>query len=402
MKINKTPIAEDNKSPVAMEEERLKTLYRYEILDTPRDGTFDRLTAITAKLFNVPIAIVSLVDNDRIWFKSHYGIEIQQVDCDPGLCASAILSDEVYIIEDARKDPRSLANPLVASEFGLQFYAGAPLQTKDGYNLGTLCIIDKKQRYITEEQKELLNNLAGIVMDEMELRLASRKAVRLQSELLSIAAHDLKNPLNGIHSMSNIIVEEENIKFIKEMGRRISTSSKKMLHIINDLMEVSTIDAGKIKLKINYVNMHELAEDVVESNRVSAEMKQQELNLKVESKPVIRVDKERMRVVFDNLVSNAIKYSERGKKIEVSVKEAKGKAYFEVKDEGQGLTEEDKIKLFGRFSRLSAQPTGGESSTGLGLSIAKMLVELHKGKIWAESEGRDKGSKFIVELGISL
>ena len=397
MKKLKGSIVKDDKSHV-MEEERLKTLYRYEILDTPRDGTFDRLTAITAKLFNVPIAIVSLVDNDRIWFKSRYGIETEQVGCDPGLCASAILSDEVYVIEDARNDIRSLANPLVASNFGLQFYAGAPLQTKDGYNLGTLCIIDRKQRKITEEQKEMLDNLAGIVMDEMELRLSARKATRLQRELLSIAAHDLKNPITGILGLSEIMIEEDNIKSIIEIAGRINKSSKKMLNIINELMEVSTIDAGKIKLKINFVNMAELAEDVVESNRVSAEMKQQELKLKVESKPVIRVDKERMREVFDNLVSNAIKYSEKGKKIEVSVKEASGKAYFEVKDEGQGLTEEDKFKLYGRFSRLSAQPTAGETSTGLGLSIAKMLVELHKGKIWAESEGRDKGSKFIVEL----
>ena len=385
-----------------MEEERLKTLYRYEILDTPRDGTFDRLTAITARLFDVPIAIVSLVDNDRIWFKSRYGIETEQVGCDPGLCASAILSDEVYVIEDARKDPRSLANPLVASDFGLQFYAGAPLQTKDGYNLGTLCIIDKKQRNITEEQKEMLDNLAGIVMDEMELRLAARKAERLQRELLSIAAHDLKNPITGIFGLSEIMTEEENIKSLKEMAGRINKSSKKMLHIINQLMEVSTIDAGKMKLKINPVNMAELAQDVVESNRISAEMKNQNLKLKIESKPVIKVDKERMREVFDNLVSNAIKYSERGKKIEVIVKEASGKAHFEVKDEGQGLTEEDKFKLYGRFSRLSAQPTAGESSTGLGLSIAKMLVELHKGKIWAESEGRGKGSKFIAALDMSL
>lgn len=160
-----------------MESNRLSALHRYEILDTPADGTFDRITSLAAKVFNVPIAIVSLVDEDRIWFKSHHGLDINEIDKSPGLCASAILSDEIYLIEDARQDPRSLANPLVTGEFGLQFYAAAPLKTHDGYNLGTLCIIDQRQRYINSEQQILLRQMAEIVMSEMELRLAARTQI---------------------------------------------------------------------------------------------------------------------------------------------------------------------------------------------------------------------------------
>ena len=160
-----------------MESNRLSALHRYEILDTPADGTFDRITSLAAKVFNVPIAIVSLVDEDRIWFKSHHGLDINEIDKSPGLCASAILSDDIYLIEDARQDPRSLANPLVTGEFGLQFYAAAPLKTHDGYNLGTLCIIDQRQRYINSEQQILLHQMAEIVMSEMELRLAARTQI---------------------------------------------------------------------------------------------------------------------------------------------------------------------------------------------------------------------------------
>ncbi|AIZ63969.1 serine/threonine protein phosphatase [Hymenobacter sp. DG25B] len=152
---------------------RLSALQRYNILDTPVDGTFERMTAMAAKVFNMPIAIISLVDEDRIWFKSRHGLEANQIDRNPGLCASAILSDEVYIVEDARRDPRTLANPLVAGEFGLQFYAAAPLITHDGHKLGTFCIIDRKPRYLTEAQKLILQDMAAIVMDEMELRLAA-------------------------------------------------------------------------------------------------------------------------------------------------------------------------------------------------------------------------------------
>jgi len=168
-----------NNSPTASpkEERRISALRKFEILDTPADGSFDDLTALAAKVFNVPIAIVSLVDADRIWFKSHHGLEIEQIDRNPGLCASAILSDDVYLVEDAKNDPRCLANPLVAGEFGLQFYAAAPLQTADG-NIGTFCILDKRKRYINTEQQEMLRQMAKIVMKEIELRLQSRILIR--------------------------------------------------------------------------------------------------------------------------------------------------------------------------------------------------------------------------------
>ncbi|WP_400192679.1 GAF domain-containing protein [Hymenobacter sp. B81] len=167
------------------EAERLAALRRYEILDTPPDGSMNRLAALAAKVFNMPIAIISLVDEDRIWFKSHHGLEVEQIDRAPGLCASAILSDEVYLVEDARRDPRTLANPLVAGEFGLQFYAAAPLTTHDGYNLGTFCLIDQKPRYLTEQQKAILQDMSGIAMDEIELRLAARKAAEANARRIA-------------------------------------------------------------------------------------------------------------------------------------------------------------------------------------------------------------------------
>ncbi len=162
----------------AKEIARLETLKKMEILDTPADGSFNKITELASQIFNVPIALISLVDSDRIWFKSHFGLEINQIEKNPGLCSSAILSDEVYLVEDARNDPRCLANPLVAGDFGLQFYAAAPLQTKEGYNLGTICIIDKRQRFINSDQQQMLKQLASIVMDELELRLQSRNIIK--------------------------------------------------------------------------------------------------------------------------------------------------------------------------------------------------------------------------------
>ncbi len=160
--------------------ERLAALRRYRILDTPPDGAFDHITEVAASLFRVPIAIVSLVDHDRIWFKSHHGLEARQVERDAGLCASAILSPDVYHLRDAIHDPRALANPLVAGSLGLRFYAAAPLRTHDGFNLGTLCVIDRQPRELAPAEAEMLTKLAALVMDQMELRLAAGKVADLE------------------------------------------------------------------------------------------------------------------------------------------------------------------------------------------------------------------------------
>ncbi|MEA5451613.1 PAS domain S-box protein [Leptolyngbya sp. CCNP1308] len=150
--------------------ERLAAVQRYHTLDTPPDAAFDRITALAARLFQVPIALITVVDRDRIWFKSRHGLAIEQIDREPGLCASAILQGEVYTIADARQDPRTLTNSLVRGEFGLRFYAAAPLTTQDGYNLGTLCIIDRQPRRFTADEAQTLADLAAVVMDQLELR----------------------------------------------------------------------------------------------------------------------------------------------------------------------------------------------------------------------------------------
>jgi hypothetical protein len=174
----------DDRHPaeIEVEVERLAAVRRYDILDTPRDGAFDRITELASSLFGVPISIVSIVDTDRIWFKSHHGVEAEETSRDPGLCASAILADDIYVVEDAKADPRTLANPLVAGALGLRFYAGQPLVTAEGYRLGTLCIIDRQPRQLSVEEAVTLRTLAATVMDSLELRLAAIRVVRLEEE----------------------------------------------------------------------------------------------------------------------------------------------------------------------------------------------------------------------------
>ena len=160
--------------PDTSEINRIGELKKYDILDTPSEADFDGITSLTAKIFNVPEAIITIVVTERIWFKSSYGIDAEQIPRDPGLCSSAIMSDDIYIVEDARVDSRTLSNPLVAGAMGLQFYAAVPLKSQSGYNLGNICIIDKSPRNLSGKEISMLLQLSRIIMDKLELKLQSR------------------------------------------------------------------------------------------------------------------------------------------------------------------------------------------------------------------------------------
>ncbi len=185
-----TPTSDDADAESTLQEAaRLAAVYRYDILDTPADGAFDQLAPHAAELVDVPIAIVSIVDEGRIWFKAHHGLDVSEIPRDPGLCASAIFHDDTWVVENAITDPRTLANPLVAGEFGLRFYVGHPLITHDGHNLGTLCVIDHEPREVTEHQTRILRGLAQLVVEQLELRLNARRAVTSAENRLSEVQH---------------------------------------------------------------------------------------------------------------------------------------------------------------------------------------------------------------------
>lgn len=167
------------------ENERLGAVRRYDLLDTAPDEVFDRITAMAARVLRVPVSIVSVVDDDRIWFKSAHGLDVREIARDPGLCATAILNDGPWVIEDARNDARAAENPLVAGEFGLQFYAGVPLTTPDGYNLGTLCVLDFAPRTISHDELATLTDLASMVMRELELRRDAKELQAKESALMN-------------------------------------------------------------------------------------------------------------------------------------------------------------------------------------------------------------------------
>jgi signal transduction histidine kinase len=274
-----------------------------------------------------------------------------------------------------------------------------PLTSHDGYNLGTICILDSQPREINDQQIQLLKELAAVVMDEMELRLAAKKALQIQSELLGMVVHNLKNPLSGILGLAQLLPDYRHDEAeMLEMSALIADTSEKMLDSLNELLHMSKLQGNEIKLQLETVDMVQLVRRVMQDNAVLARQKNQSLTFEEISPLDLDVDPKRMREIMDNLLSNCIKYTPFEGTIQVVMRVRDQWLRIEFIDNGQGLDAQEVNRVFQKFADISSEPTGNESSTGIGLSIVKTLVELHHGKVWAESGGKGLGSTFVVEL----
>ena len=354
---------------------RIAAVRRYEILDTPPDGSFDRITAIAARLFKVPISIISIVDHDRIWFKSHPGVAVSEIERDPGLCASAILKDEPHVIADTKLDVRTLTNPLVSGDLGLRFYAGVPLHTHDGFNLGTLCVIDKEPREVTAQQIEDLKDLASVVMDQLELRLSARNALAAKDDLLREINHRIGNSLQFI---SNFLALE-GLHTNPEVTNHLHASAERVARIGRVHHRLSQ-SGHKEEMDIKkYLN--ELCEDI--SNSLSLDSRNYQLVVEGESAKLPSTVITLLGLIVNELVTNSAKHAfpdNRSGRIDVSFTAIDTLYALSISDDGVGLSK-----------NLAEQ-----RESGVGTKLVQSLVRQIHGEIQSCPKENGKGWRTTI------
>lgn len=291
-------------------------------------------------------------------------------------------------------------------ELGAEDYITKPVQTAEliarvRHHLELRFLYRERE----ERQQALEREIQERILAEQSLSAANARLQEMnaqKNEFIGIAVHDLKNPLSGIAALAETVRDLSDIERcdVELYMDKIIDSSNRMFGLIKSFLNVNAIEQGALRIDLTPANISLIT--LMASQNYILKAKAKAITLHIDSGEDLYgiADESALVQVLDNLISNAIKFSSCGKSVFVRVRSNEHSIYIEVQDEGQGISQEDKKKLFGKFARLSARPTAGESSTGLGLSIVKSMVEAMNGKIWCESEC-GQGATFIVELPIA-
>lgn len=247
---------------------------------------------------------------------------------------------------------------------------------------------------------EEFNTRTRLNIERIEQIEALRQSLETKNRFLGIAAHDLRNPLGTIQGFSRILLTNAKLGPLtsgqQDVIKTVISESRHMLDLLNDLLDLSAIESGKLTLRLTPARLDGQVQDRLQRSQLLAEAKQITIKAEIGPVPEVPVDLNRFAQIFDNLVSNAIKYSHAQTEVTVRVFVGEDqRIHIEIQDQGQGISEEDQQRLFGDFQRLSSRPTGGERSTGLGLAIVKRMVEAHDWRITVSSE-LGKGSTFSL------
>ncbi|MEM9449853.1 MAG: ATP-binding protein [Cyanobacteria bacterium P01_E01_bin.6] len=436
-----------NTPPIPINEaERLQSLQRYNILDTSEENSFDDLTQLASSICGTPIALVSLIDHHRQWFKSRIGIDACETPRELAFCAHAICQpDDLFVVSNALEDERFATNPLVTSDPNIRFYAGVPLVTPDGYALGTLCVIDSVPRTLSTHQLESLRILGRQAISQLELKRQLQLLQQTQSQLIQTekmsalghlvagVAHEINNPINFIHGnlayfdsyaqellriinayqqyypnppqeltdqLKGIDLEFLSID-IQDVVESAQRGSERIRDIVLSLRNFSHSDEAGFK----QADIHQNLEDTVLilQHRLKKPHAPQEISLvrNYGDIPFIECHPGQINQVFMNLLVNAIDALEGDsadtKEIHMWTEPIQGERIaIHIADNGPGIAEDVRSRIFDPF--FTTKPIG--KGTGIGLSISyQIITKTHGGKLYFYSTPR-KGTEFVVELPI--
>ncbi|MBT9187115.1 sensor histidine kinase [Zobellia russellii] len=389
------------------EEDRIKALESFEILNTLEEEEYDAITRIAAEICNTPMALVSLVDSDRQWFKSHYGIDATETPRDLAFCAHAINNpEELFIVKDSSKDERFADNPLVTGGPQVQFYAGAPLNTKDGFSIGTLCVIDTLPRTnFTPKQQACLRSLANQVMAQLELRRQNSLQQIINNEL-SVKnnqlkhftyrlAHDMKTPLQGIGALVSFI-KMDYLHLLKDTDvpewlDTIEDRVSYMEALINGIMNYTNIMNSEVEYNEFHIatELHHISQELGKTSHISL--------TPIGCDRTIVHSLKSFNQIFSELILNSIKFSRQElTEIKISFAEGENSYSFTYEDNGPGIPEKYWEKVFVMFETLRKE---NPTDTGIGLATIRAIIEKLGGRIELKNHP-DKRSGIYFQISL--
>jgi K+-sensing histidine kinase KdpD len=384
------------------EKQRIEELLRLEVLDTEDERALDELTQLASVICGTPISLISLLDKDRQWFKSRVGLEVHETSIDIAFCSHAILQDKIFEVPDAVEDERFFDNPLVTGSPDIRFYAGAPLVTKSGMPIGTLCVIDTEPKKLDSSQQLALNTLAKQVVSQLELRLHNHHLERMQKDqqkILAVMSHDLRSPFNGILGLSQILQEEAgtlNPETLASMADGILESSLKVYQLLDELLQWSSNQLGAIQVELKATTLEPLILETLDLMKESFALKKLNVINDTNNSVVALADANLTKTIIRNLLANAIKFTPDHGTIRIETHSEHGEIQLVITDTGKGVSEDIQNQLF-NSSVASQQGTTGELGHGLGLSLCGDFARKQRGYLSLDKSYKD-GARLILNL----
>jgi signal transduction histidine kinase len=390
------------------EEQRLADLYSYHLLDTDPEEEFDEIVKLASYICKAPISLITLVDESRQWFKAKLGLEQTETSRDEAFCAHAINDTKPFIVEDALDDDRFIDNPLVAEDPNIRFYAGLPLKSPKGFNLGTLCVLDRKPRVLDDSQINALEILSKQITQllalrrknfelEQKVKEVDRVNMHLEhlnhinNQIASIISHDLRGPLSSISSFFEAVTADE--KSIEQIFPLVQKSIKGMNLLIENLLEWSR-NQGEVTLKP--VQLDDVITEVLMLNQMQFDQKNIAIKYDQSDVKCVLCDLGMIRFVVRNLIANAIKYTENGT-INIKVIDKVHSYYISITDSGIGMNKEQLTNLLEGNKKVSIPGTRNEKGSGLGIALSREFLHKHDTDLKIESK-EGEGTKFSFSL----
>ena len=380
------------------ESARLQDLHESGLLDTPNESEFDEIVRLASDLCEMPISLISLVDTNRQWFKAKVGLESQETNRDFSFCAHAILQEDLFEVPDTLQDDRFWDNPLVIDDPEIRFYAGMPLVTSNGSRLGTLCVIDRSPRHLTEKQRFGLKVLANNVIKIAELRVKNKELFYVtenQKRIISILAHDVRNPLASIKS----IIELQQTDFIdaEEVTKMMGMVTDQLNNTIEMVENIVSWGQQQVKfgsLHLSDFDLHEMINRIFGTESIKSIAKNNRLINKIPPAVGVHSDERAVEFILRNIISNANKFTDNGKII-VDMERHGMRTVITIRDTGIGMTEKQVAELLNTNNFKSTMGTGKEKGNGLGMMLIKEFIERLDGELKLES-AVGEGSCFTI------
>lgn len=376
----------------ATDPRRVALLRELGILDSEPEASFDGLTQAARLLSGCPIALVSLLDEERQWFKSKQGLTASETPIAWSFCVHAARQGDLFEVEDARADPRFASNPLVLGEPHIRFYAGVPLKL-DGVSLGTLCVIDTRPRRLSSEARLGLEGLAHAV----EGLMAAQRAARLRGEVLSRVSHELRTPLNAVVGFAQLLLRDP--QDVTLYATHIHRAGTHLLALVNDMLNLARLETGHTDAELQPVSTATVMQRCLDLLKPDANRQGVSLLAVTDAEAeVVMADQRGLTQALLNLAGNALKVSPPGTGLDLHAHRVPDdRVHIDVIDQGPGIAPELIPLLFLPFSQLPGVRKSTGTGTGLGLAISRQLVQSMGGDISVRSEV-GAGSTFTIAL----